>query len=119
MRLGAGKMWAKVSKKRGTDFQITTPTSVASVKGTNLGIEEKPWPETLLWVLQGEVDLSNGTMNVTVNEGQVAVSTSKSIVVNDMGDAGCDVVDKGEHKMQFQFDDGSGNIKDLIIEFEK
>jgi hypothetical protein len=119
MRLGAGKMWAKVSKKRGTDFEVTTPTSVASVKGTNLGLEEKPWPETHLWVFEGEVQLSNGTLTIMVSEGQVAVSTSESIVVNDMGAAGCDVVDKGSHKLRFQFDDGSGNLKDLIIEFEK
>ena len=119
MSLGAGKMWAKVSKKRGTDFQVTTPTSVASVKGTSFGLEEKPFPETILWVLSDQVELSNGLQTIIVNQGQKAVSTADGIIVGTIGDAGCDLVDQGEHKIRMQFEDSSGNTKDLVIEFEK
>ena len=119
MSLGAGKMWAKVSKKRGTDFQVTTPTSVASVKGTSFGLEEKPFPETVLWVLQDQVELSNGIQTIIVNQGQKAVSTADSIIVGNIGNAGCDLVEMGEHKIRLQFEDSSGNSRDLVIEFEK
>jgi ferric-dicitrate binding protein FerR (iron transport regulator) len=114
-----GKMWAKVSKKQGTDFQVTTPTSVASVKGTSFGLEEKPFPETHLWVLADQVLFTNGIQTIVVNQGQHAVSTSDSMNVDNIGDAGCDLVDQGEHKIRIQFEDSSGNSKDLVIEFEK
>jgi len=119
MYLAAGKMWAKVAKKRGTDFQVTTPTSVASVKGTNLGIEELDWPETHVWVLDGQVWLTNGDQTFLLNQGQHGVSTPTLITVEDIGDAGCDIVNEGDHKLRFQFEDSSGNVKDLVIEFEK
>jgi hypothetical protein len=119
MSLGVGKMWAKVSKKQGTDFQVTTPTSVASVKGTSFGLEEKPFPETHLWVLADQVLFTNGIQTIVVNQGQHAVSTSDSMNVDNIGDAGCDLVDQGEHKIRIQFEDSSGNSKDLVIEFEK
>jgi hypothetical protein len=119
MTLGAGKMWAKVSKKRGTDFQVTTPTSVASVKGTNFGIEEMNWPETHVWVLEDQVWLTNGVQTFLVNQGEHGISTPTLIRVEDIGDAGCAVIDQGDHKLRFQFADPSGNVKDLIIEFEK
>lgn len=119
MRLGAGKMYAKVSKKRGTDFQVTTPTSVASVKGTDFGIEEKTWPETHLWVLSSEVEFTNGIQTIVVTAGQHAVATPETMDVGNIGDAGCELVESGDHKLRFQFEDEAGNVKDLIIEFER
>jgi hypothetical protein len=119
VRLGAGKMFAKVSKRRGTEFQVTTPTSVASVKGTDFSMEEKTWPETHLWVLSDVVEFTNGIQTIFVTAGQHAVATPKTIDVGTIGDAGCELVDSGSHKMKFQFEDEAGNVKDLVIEFDR
>jgi hypothetical protein len=119
LSLGAGKMFAKVSKQRGTDFEVTTPTSVASVKGTDFGIEEKTWPETHLWVLSDIVEFTNGIQTIIVTAGQHAVATPKTIEVSSIGEAGCELVESGSHKLRFEFEDETGNVKDLIIEFER
>ena len=119
MFLGAGKMFAKITKKRGTDVQIKTPTSVASVKGTRFILEELDWGETWLWVLEDAVELSNEKGSVTVNEGQKGKATKDKLDVETIDDT--DVpVEPGEHEMIFFFDrsDGSGLQRELRIEFE-
>jgi len=117
--LGAGKMFAKITKKRGTDVQIKTPTSVASVKGTRFILEEFDWGETWLWVLEDAVEMSNEKGSVTVHEGQKGKATKDKLDVVTSDDA--DVpVEPGEHEMIFFFDrsDGSGLQRELHIEFE-
>ncbi len=118
MYLGVGKMWAKVVKKRGTDFQVRTPTSVASVKGTKFIIEELEIGETWLWVLEEAVQLSNETGTWTINEGSYAKATTTTVETGSI-EGGCPIVDPGMHKMIFYFEDQSGQTRELTIEFEK
>lgn len=118
MYLGVGKMWAKVVKKRGTDFQVRTPTSVASVKGTKFIIEELAIGQTWLWVLEEAVQLSNETGTWTINEGQYAKATTTTIETGSI-EGGCPIIDPGEHKMIFYFEDESGQTRELIIDLEK
>ena len=60
LSLGGGKLWAKITKKKGADFQIKTPTTVASVKGTDFVVHELSNPgETDYWITQDCVQIAN------------------------------------------------------------
>jgi hypothetical protein len=117
--LDTGKLWAKVTKKRGAEFQVKTPTSVASVKGTRFIIEETEEGETWLWVLEDAVSFSNGTDEVTVNEGEVGRATSDTIDIQPI-DKDQLPVEPGTHEMIFFFKgkDDSSLQRELHIEFE-
>jgi len=121
MYLSAGKLWAKVTKKRGTDLQVSTPTSVASVKGTKFVIEESNNPGvTWVWVLEDIVELSSPGGKVMLHQGQWGKATKDGIETEDIKDG--DVpVEPGEHELIFYFrheNEGSIQQKELHIEFE-
>lgn len=120
-----GKLWAKVSKKKGTDFQVKTPTSVASVKGTRFYLESKivsgDKEEAWLWVLEGEVLFGSGEEQTNVGAGQYGKALDGKIETGDIGDG--DVpVEPGRHEVIILFDQestGTGLQKELRIEFEE
>jgi hypothetical protein len=115
-----GKLWAKVSKKKGTDFQVKTPTSVASVKGTRFIMEEKSG-ETWLWVLEDEVLYGSGEEEVTVGAGQYGRAADGKIEIGDIGD-GEVPVEPGPHEIIIFFDqeiEGTRLQKQLRIEYEE
>jgi hypothetical protein len=120
MFLNVGKLWAKVTRKRGTDFQVGTPTSVASVKGTRFVVQqERP---TTIWVLEDEVDVSgNGGGSTSVGAGQKAVvDDDGNIQVTDFEDG--DVpVEPGPHTLKIDLTHETDDLlhKDVIIEFER
>jgi hypothetical protein len=116
----SGKMWAKVTKKRGTEFQVKTPTSVASVKGTRFILEETESGETWVWVLEDAVQLSNESGEVTVNAGQKGKATKDTLDVQEIEDMDLPI-EPGPHEIIFFFkrSDGSSLQKELHIEFEK
>jgi hypothetical protein len=116
----SGKLWAKVTKKRGSEFTVKTPTSVASVKGTRFILEEKEWGESWLWVLEDAVQFSNETGEVTVNEGQKGTATKDAIDVQPIDDNDLPI-EPGKHEMIFFFEGGDGSSlqKELHIEFER
>jgi hypothetical protein len=120
MRLEAGKMWAKITKKRGTDFQVSTPTSVASVKGTKFVLEEGN-AETLLWVLEDVVEMAiAGGYTVEVSAGEYAKATSKGIEKGTIQDDQIPV-EPGKHELIIylnQQNKGSNQQKELHIDFE-
>ncbi len=117
--LKTGRLWAKVTKRRGTEFQVKTPTSVASVKGTRFIIEEQKGNITWLWVLEDSVEFSNGKVKVTVNEGEKSKSSKKGIKVEKI-EKGEIPIEPGLHKMIFYFNSNEGGMqKELHIEFEK
>ena len=120
MKLDKGKVWAKVTKKRDTEFQINTPTSVASVKGTDFIVEEHDWGETWVWVLKGSVELSNGKSKVDVNEGEKGTATGDSLDVEKTGE-GDDLLEPGRHTINVHMKrtDNPSIRKELIINIEK
>jgi hypothetical protein len=119
MKLDKGKVWAKVTKKRDTDFQVNTPTSVASVKGTDFIVEEHPWGETWVWVLEGLVALSNGKSTVDVNEGEKGTATEDSLNVEQTGE-GDNLLEPGSHTINIHMKrtDNPSIRKELIINVE-
>lgn len=118
--LKTGRLWAKVARRRGTEFQVKTPTSVASVKGTRFIIEEQQGGITWLWVLENSVEFSNGKVKVTVNEGEKGKSSKKGIEVNKI-EEGDVPIEPGVHNLIFYFKsrDGGEMQKELHLEFEK
>jgi hypothetical protein len=119
MFLGAGKMWAKVTKKKSTDFQVDTPTSVASVKGTRFVMEEKEGGITWLYVTEDEVELSNGKQMVKVGAGEVGKSTKEEIIVREI-EEGELPIEPGKHTILFYLhqEDNTSIQKQLQIDFE-
>jgi len=67
--LSAGGIWAQISKQTGVGFQIETPTSVASVKGTTGFDAVDANGNTTLFGLQGIWEFSNRLGSVTVGAG--------------------------------------------------
>ena len=60
MYISEGQTWNKVSKGNNSEFEIKTPTAVASVKGTEFNIDFNDLTEsTTLTVIEGEVLFGN------------------------------------------------------------
>jgi hypothetical protein len=118
--LETGKLWAKVTKKKGSLFQIKTPTSVASVKGTKFILEEKQWGETWLWVLDESVFLSNDSEEKEVKEGQKGKATKEKIEIEDLQKDDLPL-EPGRHELIFYLQKGGESAlqKELHIELEK
>jgi hypothetical protein len=67
--VGVGGIWAKVARQEETTFEIETPTSVASVKGSSCyNITEVSGPTTL-YTLEGLFEFSNRFGRVNVGPG--------------------------------------------------
>jgi hypothetical protein len=115
-----GKLWAKVNKKRGTDFQVRTPTSVASVKGTKFILEAES-DGAFLWVLEDAVVFESGEFVENVGAGEYAEGTAEGIIVRAIEDG--DVpVEPGSHEILIFFDQGDRGTalqKELRIEYKK
>ncbi len=69
VKLPLGKIWAKVTR-RDAKFEVETPSSVASVKGTELSVLVDDFGVTWLFVFQGIVDFSNELGQVTVRQNE-------------------------------------------------
>jgi hypothetical protein len=118
--LETGKIWARITKRRGTDVEVKTPTSVASVKGTKFIMEEKEWRETNLWVLEDFVLLAVEGKELIINEGQKGTATDGNIDVEDIDKEDLPV-EPGKHELIFYLkrQDDSSMLKELHIEYEK
>jgi hypothetical protein len=118
--LETGKIWARIAKRRGTDVEVKTPTSVASVKGTKFALEEKEWGETNLWVFEDFVLLSVDGAEAVINEGQKGRATKGKIDVEDIVKEDLPV-EPGKHELIFYLrrEDDSSMLKELHIEYEK
>ena len=72
--LAQGEVWTKVQKQRG-EFQIATPTSVASVKGTEFFLEHDQEENlTSLYVVEGVVEFTNELGKVLAQEMTYSIS---------------------------------------------
>ncbi|MCK4957610.1 MAG: FecR domain-containing protein [Candidatus Cloacimonetes bacterium] len=113
--LKVGEIWAKVVKKTGK-FEIDTPTTVVSVKGTifHLIVDEKG---TTVYTYQGEVTLTNkgDGKSAIVGEGQTGTSTGQGdidVVTTEGGEG------DQEKILEINLENESGDKKTIKIEFE-
>jgi hypothetical protein len=113
-----GKIWAKITKKRGTDFQVKTPTSVASVKGTTFSMEEAS-DGTYVWVYADSVFLRNGDMEKEVQTGEYGFASEGDVETGPISE-NPGPVEPGPHEMIIYFvDQTTGRQKELRIEYTK
>jgi len=123
-----GKISANISSQGGKEFRIATPTSVASVKGTELSIVSDPVQGDSFVLLEGLIEVTNSITGETmeVNEGETAVSTPDgSLDVRETTEEDLDEFDEAEaaadgqiQELRFEVEDANGNIKEIIIQYQ-
>ena len=115
--MDVGELFVKVSKQKGS-FQVATPTSVASVKGTEFWVMEGAAGTTIVG-LEGLIEVTNKLTNQTlnVNAGQTGKSTKTGITVETTKEE--DIPDAGELKEEIiiRFKDADGKEKEVKIQY--
>lgn len=126
INLGYGKMTVNVSPQKGKQFVVSTPTSVASVKGTEFFISSDPTDGDQFILFSGLLEVENGVSGQIINmtEGETANSSpdgdleSHETTEEEMEES--EEEDSGQvNELRFQFEDESGNTKEVIIQFSE
>jgi hypothetical protein len=118
-----GTFFTSLFKPRGT-FTVTTPTSVASVKGTQWWTLQLSDGRTLYIGLEGLIDLSNSAGKVLLRAGQTAVYTSASelpeIRLTQSGEIPTLEEDlEGIKSLEIEFMDADGQTKRMRIDYQE
>jgi len=118
--LEVGTILARVTQQKGK-FEVSTPTSVASVKGTEWIVDQKFEGGTFYYGLEGVVELSNDAGSALLHEGETGYVASKDtppiISKTKEGEVpGFD--DEGDDMdfFQFEFENDGGQKK--MLEFK-
>jgi hypothetical protein len=120
-----GKLSAKVAKQKGNEFRISTPTSVASVKGTDLLISSDPSEGDSFVLIEGLIEVTNSITGETtqVKKGETATSNPDGTLnvsettENDLeGFQEEETIQEGPQELRFEIQDENGNIKQIIIQ---
>ena len=121
-----GKIAAGISPQNGKEFKISTPTSVASVKGTELAISSDPSMGDSFTLIEGLIEVTNTITNESteVQQGETAFSTPEgSLEVNQTTTGDLVGFEEAEIEIQtqelrFEIEDQNGNTKEIIIKFQ-
>lgn len=122
LTVGAGELWAKVTKGAGS-YRLETPSGVAAVKGTEFYLLVAEDGSATAIVLEGIVELMNSLGTVLVGSGQTgtmgrdtAPAASDSQNVPDWGETGVGVQAE-EGMLRIEFRDESGAKRYLLIRY--
>ena len=127
INLDRGTLRAKVTKQAKSDFVVETPTSVASVKGTDFWLICDPVNGDQLIGLEGivaftniisgmTIDITSGFMGNSLVDGSLDLDqTNPDIVPSDPVD---DAAGSGRSELRIQFQGPDNTIKTLIIEYQ-
>ena len=123
--IGYGKITANIAKQKGNEFRISTPTSVASVKGTELAITSDPSNGDSFTLLEGLIEVTNSITgeSMEVSQGETAVSPPQgsleveATTLEDMEGFEQAEVEIPAQDLRFEVEDADGNIKEIIIKF--
>lgn len=114
--LEVGTIFARVTKQRGK-FEISTPTSVASVKGTEWITEQRMEGGTFYFGLEGIVEITNDAGTALVHEGETGYVESKGTapITFETKDGTVPEFDEGEgdedfFEFEFESDDGQKKL---------
>ena len=121
-----GKIAASITPQKGNEFRIATPTSVASVKGTELTISSDPSTGDSFTLLEGLIEVTNSFTGETteVEQGETAVSTPEGSLeihettTDDLAGFEDADVEIPTQELGFEVEDEDGNIKEVIIRFQ-
>lgn len=121
-----GKFSANIAKQKGKEFRISTPTSVASVKGTDLFISSDPIQGDIFVLIKGLIEVTNSITGETtqVKEGETVTSTpdgSLDVTETTEDDLEGFLEEEGTsedepQELRFEIEDDNGNIKHIIIQ---
>ena len=120
-----GKMRATINPDKKQDFQVATPTSVASVKGTDFWTSSNREGDVFS-VLSGAIEVRNKISNrvVHVQKNETGYSYRDGTTDKDFTQPGTVPSTPGEkasrdtQKLLIRLVDNYGNSKDLIIEYK-
>ncbi len=127
INMDRGTIRATVTKRTKTDFVVQTPTSVASVKGTDFWMISDPIQGDQLIGIEGVVsftniisgmtlDITNGlTGKSTTDGGLNSDITNPDIIPKDPDD---EDTGKGRSELRIRFLGPDDSIKTLIIEYQ-
>ncbi len=141
-----GNVKFEVSKQGGEDFTVITPTSVASVKGTDFWLKTDDEDGDQFFGLSGLVNVTNIesntllqlTRNTTIKsrpDGQMIIQKTEPKDFRKLQELELDVGEIGESEfnesiiqqagedlpegeIKVQLDDGSGTLKEIIIKYK-
>jgi len=121
-----GKITANIVQQKGREFRIATPTSVASVKGTELAITSDPAMGDSFMLLEGLIEVTNSITgeSTEVSPGETAVSTPEGSLdvhettSDDMAGFEEAEVEIPTQELRFEVEDADGNIKEIIIQYQ-
>ena len=137
--LGLGSLWMKITEKEDQQFSVETPTSVASIKGSE-GLESvAATGDTKLFGITGEFEFSTALGKVTIGANETGIATRGNPPVKRRTDprdlqatrAATGLTEEetkglqsetappeeieGEQEVRIPFVDEDGNVKVMII----
>lgn len=131
-----GKVYAKVKKNTG-NFEIKTPTAVASVKGTAYMLMVDDQGNTWLWVLEGNVKVSDNEGNIVEvpagkkatpdgSGGYTVAEYTPEDIENQTGETAPTPEEESQQvtpgsqiqKLEIEIEDANQNRKKISIELE-
>jgi hypothetical protein len=122
--LQVGNMWSNVMKKTGA-FEIETPTTVVSVKGTKFLLEVSETGATNVFTFDGEVEITNKKdgKRATVKPGQKGTNNGNVMEVSttEKADIKPEIMKNIEEDMnmlKFEVENDEGETKTIEIQFE-
>jgi hypothetical protein len=118
-----GSFFASLFKQRGK-FTVTTPTSVASVKGTQFWIIQMGDGRTVYIGIEGLVDLANDAGRVLLRSGQTAIYSSRTQLpeIRLTREGEIPPMDDGRESLktlEIEFQDATGQQKKLRIDYKE
>ena len=113
----AGTILTRITEQKG-QFQVATPTSVASVKGTQWITDHQDFQGTNYFGEDGTVEITNDAGSVLMMAGQTVHVASKDAipVVSQTQDGDKPVLDgdiEPEDELEFEFENDAGQKKTL------
>lgn len=120
-RVENGSVLFNITRKMtGSKFDVETPTSVATVKGTRFWIIVGPDGSAKVITLEGLLSLLNINSNTAkdVGEGQTGMTSGNTLTVNstNLKDIPSDFQ---ENNLRLKFQDDKGETRELNIDFEE
>ena len=116
--MDVGELFVKVSKQKGS-FQVATPTSVASVKGTEFWTMVGADGATVIIGLEGIIELVNKAtgQTVTVNPGQTGTSNKDGATVGTTVEGSIPDAGALKEEIRVKFKDANGVEKEVLIQY--
>ncbi len=120
--LEVGSIFNTVMKKRG-EYRVSTPTSVASVKGTKFWVKQEFKGATYYYGEEGIVEISNGRGVALLKAGMTGIVSSPNSkpIVRKTRQGEKPQIDQSfkEDEFRLEFEDAEGNTKTLKFKLRK